>query len=240
MIADSLGIAGRVILTLRDAQGNILEQSEHKNTITNWTRALIASFLSGSMTNIFVGTSQVQPSLPYAIALGTGTGTPQLTDTNMYSETYGTRQQYTYRDVLNGYYAQTVVQYPVNTSGNPITYTEAGLWDQLYTSTTLTGPVSSGDREIGVDNNAPSMLNGQQLYIADSTNPEYATVSGSYSAGQGSWFLQGGLQYSHAMGTTVYCFSGNLLAHVVFQGNGVTVGPGEQLTAQWQIYAQNG
>lgn len=234
---DGLVIRGRVIITVRDERGRVIDEQVHTNTVTNWTRALIASFLAGDTINIGSGAS-VQPSLPAYIALGTGTGTPAVTDQAMFAETYNTRKQYAFRDVLQGYYAQTVVNY---SSSDPNgTYTELGLWDQPTQSVTLAANVSAGATSIMLSGNTPQMYQGQQIYISDGANSEYATLAHGANAGATTWTLKSGLQYAHSSGVTVVAFGGNLLAHVVLSGSGIQITTGQTVTVQWQIYCQAG
>lgn len=234
---DGLAVHGRVVLTEFDeSTGAIKRQWVEHNTITNWTRALLASFLMGTIVNIGSGSS-IQPSLPTYIALGTGTGTASQNDQAMFAETYLTRKQYTYRDILQAYYAQTQVSY---TSTDPNgTYTEVGIWDQGTTSLTLSSAVTVGATSLPLSGSTPSMYIGQQVYISDGTNSEYATVSNNYAAGATAWSIKSGLKYAHASGVTVVAFSGNLLGHLTLQQS-ATITTGQTLSAQYQIYVTAG
>lgn len=238
MPSSTLDICGEVRLILRDADDNVIDERVEHNSITNWTRALIASFLVGSPITIGTGSS-VAPSLPTYISLGTGTGNVSTTDSAMFAETYGMRKAFQYRSVAQGYFAQTTVNYTVNDPNG--TFTEAGLWDQPVTTLALATQANMGAASISLSGSAPSMYRGQGVYIANGATSEYATLATNYNAGASNWTLNAPLKNTYpTSGTTVTAFGGNLVAHVTFAGNGVTKSAGNQLTSQWSIYVQAG
>lgn len=230
-------IRGRVTMTEWNERDGIIKETVHENTITNWARAIIASFLVSQTVNIGAGAT-VQPSLPMYIALGTGTGTPAVTDQSMFAETYQTRKQYTFRDVLQAYTAQIVVNYQVSDPNG--TFTEAGLWDGTTQTATLGAAANAGATTLTLASGAPSVVKGEQLYLSNGTQSEYVYISTAANAGAGTWALTSALKYSYTSGTSIVVFGGNLMAHVAFAGAGVTKGQGNNLTAQWGIYCQAG
>lgn len=234
-LTSGITLKGRVLVTVRDERGRFVSRKVFKNTITNWARSGIASLIIGSPLTI--NSSSTTQSLPTYIAVGTGSGTPNQTDFQMYNESYQTRKSYSYRDLSFGYYAQIVVNYQTTDPNG--TYTEAGLWDQDVGTTTLNANASAGANAITIPSSSSAVNAGQQIYLSNGTNAEYATVKNNYAAGSTSWQLENPLQYSYTSGQTVTLFNGNLWAHVVFT-SGVTKKAGQTLTIQWQLYPQAG
>jgi len=202
---------------------------------TDVLRATVAGYLAQTPVVLANGL----PSVPLYIALGNGTGTHGPTDLSLFAEVYGTRLRYSYESVYQAYTAQITENYTVS---NPTgTFTEAGLFDQPVSQTTLSAAVSAGATTLPVTaSTSPAVYGGTQAgqyttaYINDSANPEYIAIAVSATAGASSWTLQSGLQYAHASGTPVVVFTGNLLAAVSFQTAQVNQA-GQQLTVQWSL-----
>lgn len=225
IVTDSLRLVSNVVATVTDGHGRIVQQQRAHNASTNWARSQIAQSLLGT----------ARTSYPVQIAVGTGTGSASKTDQWMAGEVYGTRKAYTYRDLFQAYTAQIVVNYATTDPNG--TYTEAGLWDAPTSSTTLASNATSGTNTITVASGAPAVYKGESVYINDSVNSEYVTLSTTPTGT--TWTLTANLQHSHTSTTPVVIFGANLWAHVFFAGNGVTKGTGEALTIQWGLYIQS-
>lgn len=218
-----LDIQDRLVLSLYDADGELIERVESKNTATDWARAMMASMLTGGMMD----------SMPTYIALGTGTGTSQPSDQYMVAETFLTRKPYSYRSTFQVYTAQITVNYATTDPNG--TFTEGGLWDSPPTTTSLSAAAASGAPTISADaSTAPPVYQNMGIYINDSANPEYATIATTTSGT--TWTITAPLKYAHASGTSVVAFTGNLWAHTFLPGNGITKSNAQALIAQWQIY----
>ena len=197
------------------------------NTLTNYWRSSVAQWVTGTPTTSVL--------LPNYIALGNGTAPsngPQATDVAGWAEIAGTRKSSSARSATLNYYAQYIAQYLSTDPVGP--YTECMLFDTPPSTTSLSAAVVAGATSLPLSAGAPVVNSGQmQAYIDDSTNPEYVTLSSTYSAGAASWTITNGLQYAHASGTPIIYFNGNLFAHA--QLSNVNKSDTEAMTIQWMI-----
>lgn len=206
-----------------------------------------SDFLRTQLAGLLVRQPQLLPtglpSLPLYIALGTGTGTHSRVDLGLFAEAYGTRLPYSFESVYQAFASQISTNYTVaNPQG---TYTEAALFDQDVATTSLTASVSAGATSLPVDGSTSPGVNGSTLagqyttiYIADTTNPEYASIATTALAGATTWTLQSGLQYAHASGVGITAFTGNALALVNFPQSQVNA-TGQALTVQFTLLMQS-
>lgn len=121
------------------------KQYRTKNKVTNYVRSYLASVLSGTATMPLV--------LPSKMELGTGSGTPAATDTDLWSPSSATIKPISNTQVYLNYYAQYVCTW---LTSDPIqgTWTEIGLKDansNLWAHANVTGlpTVNSGEMLIG-------------------------------------------------------------------------------------------
>lgn len=238
MIEDQLKLKGRVhVWKYNEKSGLLLSDHEHENTATDWARAVLAQLLITPPNSENTSLSQ---SRPLYIALGTGTQTPSRTDSNMFSEVYGTRKAISYTSAFQAYVAQMTVNYQTTDPNG--TFFEAGLWDANVSTTSLTANAAAGATSISVPSTAPTVQGsttpGQYttIYISDGANSEYASIATSTSAGATTWQLQSGLKYAHNSSLSITAFTGNLFAHLKFSGSGETKGTGQALVVQWSMY----
>lgn len=237
-VVDPIPLTDWVVVTRRDpVTGGVLHQARYANTITSWARAATAQW--------FVGAPLLQglaDSRPLYMALGTGTPTPSSTDVTMFNEAPGTRLVYSYRSVFQAYTAQITTNYAVGQAVG--TWYEAGLWDAPSTATTLAAQADAGATTISVTQ-APTVygtpLAGQYTtaYIHDGASSETVSLAAPYAAGASSWTIQTPLQYTHASGTAITVFTGNLWAHVSLGSTGETQpAQGSALSLQWSLAVQ--
>lgn len=198
------------------------------NTITNWGINAIAAFLAGQFA--LTAATPAQLSLPTYLALGTGTGTAQVTDLWMAHEVYGTRLPLTSAAVSTNTALLSVTYTSIATSQS---WSEAGLWDQAPDTATVAQAVSAGSTTLTVLN-APAVLAGQPIYINDPTNPEYNTIAQAASAGTVTWALTTALQYAHAANTPIVIFNGHLWNHVILP-SAFSQLAGQALTVDWTL-----
>lgn len=195
-----------------------------------------ASWLNG-IPNTNSGTNAIL--YPQWVSLGNGSGTPAYTDTNMFAEVYGTRILTSGTVIaapsgldMVGNCIELTTQYTASQPNG--TFTEAGFWDSAPAQLSM-GASSSGATSITVSANSLPWRADEQIYIADSTNPEYVTVSSSPPS-QGSTVipLAAATLYAHAASTPVFVFSGNLWAHSAF-ATSVTKAANYLMTVTWYI-----
>lgn len=206
---------------------------------TDALRAALAGYLAGVPVVLPSGHS----SRPLYVALGTGTGTHGPTDLGLFAEVYGTRMAYSYASVYQAYTGQISANYTIaQVTGS---FTEAGLFDQPVSQTTVSAAVSAGATTLPVTaSTSPLVYGGTQpgqyttAYIHDGANSEYVALAQSAAAGASQWTLQAGLQYAHASGTPVIVFTGNLLAAITFQ-QAITIQAGQAVTVQWNLKVQS-
>ncbi|WDL96953.1 hypothetical protein [Alicyclobacillus sp. ALC3] len=237
MPIDRIRARGVARFVRSDASDAILSDRVHENTVTDWTRAVIAQLL---MTPPNGESTAITMSRPSYISLGIGQQSPSRTDSAMFSEVYGTRKKISYTSSFQAFVAQFTVNYL--TSDPNGTWYEAGVWDADVSATTLAANASAGATSISVPSTSPVVLGstapGQYntIYIEDGANSEYASIAQTTSAGATTWQLQSGLQYAHASGVIITAFTGNLCNHVNLGPTGESKGIGEQLTVQWSDY----
>ncbi len=121
----NLSITGQVTVTVTDAQGNVVSQGTKRNQVTNYAANAVAQWLCG------VNNTGYNPTLPpQYMELGTGSGTPSATDTNLFTPVSATNQHVSSAQVPSGSpnVAQFTAQY-FGTANNAGSYTEAGLFD---------------------------------------------------------------------------------------------------------------
>ncbi len=122
--AQTISISGQVRITAVDAQGNTVYDSGWvKNQVTNYAASAVAQWLTGKNNSGF------SPVLPPAYTeLGTGTGTPSPTDTNLFTPVTATNQWCATFTNPSAGVAQWTSQY-FGTINNAGSYTEEGLFD---------------------------------------------------------------------------------------------------------------
>ena len=124
MQSQTISISGQVRITTVDSQGNTVYDSGWvKNQVTDYAASALAKWLIGQNNT---GQNPVLP--PQYMELGTGTGTPAPTDTNLFTPVTATSQRCATFTNPSAGIAQWTSQYfgPVNNAGN---YTEEGLFD---------------------------------------------------------------------------------------------------------------
>lgn len=111
-----------------------------KNTVTNFARQQIVSILTNSVSSIIP---------PNQMQLGTGSGTPTASDTNLWSPSAGTLKPCTSIQAYLTYYAQFITTW---LSTDPVqgNWTEVGLKDSngnlwAHSAISLGITVGSGD-----------------------------------------------------------------------------------------------
>lgn len=117
---EEVTIIGELELVLFDPATGRREVKVYRNKVTNYLRSTLAKWLTGTPNYSTVSGALLPPD---RIALGTGTTTPQATDTAQPS----TRKGYNYRQVFQSYYAQITVVY--TTSDPTGQFNESGLFD---------------------------------------------------------------------------------------------------------------
>jgi hypothetical protein len=127
LVMNSVNYIGRVIITRKDLEGNIIDREIFKNQITNFALSQMSAAWS-SQTILY----------PTLIAVGTGSppagqnGTSP-TDTALWSELSGSRLTVSSAIPWLTYYTQFSLTYSqsqaLGAGGIPVTFTEAGLFD---------------------------------------------------------------------------------------------------------------
>lgn len=107
---------------LQSGEINFKRTAKAKNTVTNYARQQIVNALTFTIYNI---------DPPRYIELGTGTGTPSTSDTDLWSPSSGTLKQCSTIQPYMSYFAQYIC---VWVSTDPIvgTWSEIGLKDYYY------------------------------------------------------------------------------------------------------------
>jgi hypothetical protein len=118
----------------------VKQKIKSKNTVTNFARQQIVAILTNSVSSIMP---------PSTMQLGTGSGTPSASDTNLWSPSAATLKQCTSIQAYLTYYAQFITTW---LSTDPITGTwaEVGLKDSngnLWAHSSITSDItiSTGD-----------------------------------------------------------------------------------------------
>lgn len=206
-----------------------------RNTATGYALTSLAQWWLGT-PNVSGNPSVVLP--PGYIAVGTGSGTPSTADQFMFAETYGTRVVVTYNELLTSTTGLLAASWQPSATITG-TWTETGMWDAAPGSAAVgSAGVSQGATTLPVASGAPAVVGGSTagqyttIYIADATNPEYASINASAAAGASSWTLQAALKHAHAGGTAVTVFNGNLWAHAALSPSFV-VASGSAALIQW-------
>ncbi len=215
-ISDSLHLKGLVHVKTGDGQDVWTE-----NVITLFTVNALSSWLTG-IANTQSATNAILS--PKYLTLGTGTGTPANTDESLYTETFGMRQSGIWSVVpapsgssMVGNAAELTVQYtPSEPNG---TFTEVGIVGAPNAELSMDA-AGSGNTSITVSANSLAWFLGEQMYIDDAANPEYASVASPVPSQGGTQItLASALQYAHAAGTPVYVFVPPLWTHAVFSAS---------------------
>lgn len=229
-------LVGWLRVRIFSPRGSLVQEVAGRNKPTFYAMDALCSWLTG-VANTSAQAGAVL--FPRYMALGNGSGTPSNGDLGLFSEVYGTRKLV----------ASQVVQPPsgIGIVGNAAlltltlqasdpsgTFTEAGVFDQPTAALSLAQSASAGSTAITVTSNNIPWFAGEHLYIADPTNPEYASVSGTPAQGATQIPLAAALQYSHASGTPVYVFVGNLWNHAMFSTS-VSKPAGYLAQVQWYI-----
>jgi hypothetical protein len=128
---------------VKDGKLKWKRECKQHNKVTNYSRNYIAQMLTTPVYTPWV--------LPSAIELGTGTGTPAATDTNLFVPVIPTLQPCGTTQVYISYYAQYISVWQTTA---PITGTwlEAGLFDinnNLWAHACFNLTVNSGEMLIG-------------------------------------------------------------------------------------------
>lgn len=120
--------------------GKLVRERKEHNKVTNYARAYMAQMLVSPYYS---------PVIPSQIELGTGAGTPQATDTDLWSPAVSTLKPCSNSQVYLSYFAQFICTY---LTSDPIvgTWTEVGLKDannNLWAHAALPSgfPVYSGE-----------------------------------------------------------------------------------------------
>ncbi len=214
--------------------------AEAHNIATNYALAAYASWVAGTYNTPNAGAATANIPAPGYVALGTGTGTPAVTDAFGFAEVYGTRIPLSFTQVLpvsGGIEADLTAGYqPTALSG---TYTEAMLLDApTGTAAVGTGGVLAGASSLPLAAGAPAVTGGgvagtyETIYIDDGADSEYASIATTAAAGAASWALQAPLAHAHAAATPIVAFGPHLWAH---SNISLSVPPGTQGSLQWSI-----
>jgi hypothetical protein len=118
---DSFQTIGHVRILVHEADGSLVSDNLHKNTLTNYAK--------NASAQMWTGTVLVTPT---KIELGNGLPTPPLvttdpTDTNLWNPAPATLKTCDFATVWLSYYSQYSVTY--QTTDSVGTWTEVGLFD---------------------------------------------------------------------------------------------------------------
>ena len=135
--------SGQVRAEEKDPRGNIISDTGWVSNIeTNYLGNSVAAWLAGRNNT---GYNPLSP--PTMIELGTGTGTPAVTDTALFTPAASTLIQCSLVNVSAASTTQFIAQY-FGTTNNAGTYTEAGIFDtagNLWAHTLISISISNGN-----------------------------------------------------------------------------------------------
>lgn len=130
-VKDGIGWRGIVTVERRDAAtGALIERKEYHNLVTSYALAYIAQVITGGVQ----ASSSGALALPAKMELGTGSGTPQVSDTALWTPSVATLQALS----VSQQYLNTIAQFGATwvtgsaaqgSASVPNTWTEAGLFD---------------------------------------------------------------------------------------------------------------
>lgn len=245
------GSAGRQVgvnIAWYDSSGSLLSTTTGTTVADNtstWVRASVtgaapasAAYAAAQATVVSAGAGEVHyvdavqlayaPDGPYAWQEGGQSGTPAVTDTQLFQERHATRAR---ADIGYTQDALAVLLHTYQQTDPSGMFAEAGLFDANVQTAQLNGAVSAGSTSVALRAGAPAVAAGTRIYFGDAG--EYATVAAAAAAGASSWTLTDMLLAGHADGATVTAFTGNLWAHV--QLVNVSKTGTQLLSLQWEL-----